>query len=172
MSLRAEGRRPVIEESPSSRKTANPSTVMVAIRRLRARFACAALGMTAIACVHTITRYYLPDEHNPRFDADRATQVLDSYLQVQCPQRIANKKPQSGDARLTLLTDTSGSVMRAELVSSTGDDMLDGLFGTIAAQLKVDSLRATSNAAAERKLHVGFSCSDSAAVSTLELRRK
>ena len=127
---------------------------------------------SALACVHTITRYYLPDEHNPRFDADRATQVLDSYLQVQCPQRVANKKPPSGDARLTLLTDTGGTVTRAELVTSTGDEMLDGLFGTVAAQLKVDSLRATSKSAAERKLHIGFSCSDSAAVSTLELLRK
>ena len=124
------------------------------------------LCVATTACVHTITRYYLPDEHNPRFDADRATQVL----QVQCPQRIADKKPQSGDARLTLLTDTSGSVTRAELVTSTGDEMLDGLFGTIAAQLKVDSLRATAKRV-ERKLHVGFSCSDSAAVSTLELLR-
>ena len=131
----------------------------------------AVLGMTMIGCVHTITRYYLPDEHNPRFDTDRATQVLDSYLQVQCPLRIADKKPQSGDARLTLLTDTSGSVTRAELVTSSGDEMLDGLFGMVAAQLKVDSLRATSKPV-ERKLHVGFSCSDSAAVSTLELLRK
>jgi hypothetical protein len=133
------------------------------------------LGLTivlcTVACVHTVTRYYLPDEHNPRFDADRATQVLDSYLQVQCPQRIAAKKPQSGDARLTLLTDTSGAVTRAELVTSTGDEMLDGLFGTVAAQLKVDSLRATSTPI-PRQLHVGFSCSDSAAVSTLELLRK
>jgi hypothetical protein len=127
--------------------------------------------MTTIACVHTITRYYLPDDHNPRFDADRATQVLDSYLQVQCPQRITDKKPQSGDARLTLLTDTAGAVTRAELVKSSGDEMLDGLFGTVAAQLKVDSLRATSKPI-ERTLHVGFSCSDSAAVSTLELLRK
>ena len=143
----------------------------VVIPRLRARFACAALGMTTIACVHTVTRYYLPDEHNPRFDADRATQVLDSYLQVQCPQRIADKKRQSGDARLTLLTDTTGSVTRAELVTSTGDEMLDGLFGMVAAQLKVDSLRATSKPI-PRAVHIGFSCSDSAAVSTLELLRK
>jgi hypothetical protein len=125
-----------------------------------------------IACVHTVTRYYLPDEHNPRFDADGATQVLDSYLRVQCPQRVADKKSASGDARLTLLTDTSGAVTRAELVSSSGDELLDGLFGTVAAQLKIDSLRATSKPTAPRTLHLGFSCSESGAVSTLELLRK
>ena len=134
------------------------------------------LGMTlllcTIACVHTITRYYLPDERNGRFDTDRATQMLDSYLKVQCPQRLADKKTQSGDARLTLLTDTTGAVTRAELVKSSGDEMLDGLFGTVAAQLKADSLRATSKSSVTRTLHIGFSCSDSAAVSTLELLRK
>jgi hypothetical protein len=51
----------------------------------------------------------------------------------------------SGDVRLTITTDTSGAVTQAELVSSSGDEMLDGLFGTVAAQLKVDSLRATKS---------------------------
>ena len=82
------------------------------------------LGTTAIprvarndmlACVHTVTRYYLPDANNPRFDTDGATQVLDQYLRVQCPERLAAKKPESGDVRLTILTDTSGAVTRAEL---------------------------------------------------------
>ena len=124
------------------------------------------------ACVSTVTRYYLPDAHNPRFDTDGATQMLDQYLRVQCPDRIAAKKAESGDASLTILTDTSGAVTRAELVKSTGDDMLDGLFGTVAAQLKVDSLRATANPIATRTLHLGFSCSSTAAVATLEVLPK
>ena len=123
------------------------------------------------ACVHTVTRYYLPDAHNPRFDADGATQVLDQYLGVQCPERLAAKKPASGDVRLTITTDTSGAVTQAELTSSSGDDMIDGLFGTVAAQLKVDSLRAPKPPAATRHVHMGFSCAPSAAVATLELTR-
>src|SRR4030095_8068930 len=108
-----------------------------------ARFV-ASLGMTiALACFHTVTRYYVPDARSPRFDTDEAARVLDEYLHVQCPERRAAKKPESGDARLTITTDTSGAVTRAELVSSSGDEMLDGLFGTVAAQLQVDSLRAT-----------------------------
>ena len=125
----------------------------------------------ALACVHTVTRYYVPDEHNPRFDTDGATQVLDQYLAVQCPQRLAAKKPDNGDVRLTITTDTSGAVTRAELTTSSGDEMLDGLFGTVAAQLKVDSLRATKKPTATRRMRLGFSCAPTAAVATLELLR-
>jgi hypothetical protein len=123
------------------------------------------------ACVHTVTRYYRPDAHNPRFDTDGATQVLDQYLGVQCPERLAAKKPASGDVRLTIITDTSGAVTRAELTSSSGDDILDGLFGTVAAQLKVDSLRATTKPLATRRLRLGYSCAPDAAVATLEVLR-
>jgi TonB family protein len=123
----------------------------------------------AIGCVSTVTRYYLPDTRNPRFDTDGATQTLDQYMRVQCPDRIAAKKSESGEVRITILTDTTGSVTRAELVKGTGDDVLDGLFGTVAAQLKVDSLRATTKPVATRTLQMGYSCSSTAAVATLEV---
>ena len=127
--------------------------------------------MTAfLACVHTVTRYYLPDARNPRFDTQGATQVLDQYLRIQCPERLAAKKPEHGVVRLTITTDTSGAVTRAELVSSSGDELLDGLFGTVAAQLKADSLRATKKLAT-RSVRMGFSCADSSAASTLEVLR-
>jgi len=127
------------------------------------------LGMTMfLACVHTVTTYYLPDPHNPRFDTDGATQVLDQYLRVQCPERKAANKPEHGGARLTIITDTSGAVTRAELVSSSGDAMLDGLFGTVTAQLKVDSLRATKKPSATRHVRVGYDCAQNEAA-TLEV---
>jgi len=128
--------------------------------------------MTALfvaACVSTVTRYYLPDAHNPRFDTEGATRMLDQYLRVQCPERVASKKAEQGDARLTIVTDTSGAVTRAELVSSSGDEMLDGLFGTVAAQLKVDSLRATTKSAATRKLHMAYNCAPNATLATVEV---
>src|SRR5918993_2236738 len=96
-----------------------------------------ALGMTVLlmACVSTVTRYYLPDAKNPRFDTEQAARMLDQYVRVQCPERLAAKKPESGAASLTILTDTGGAVTRAELASTSGDEVLDGVFGTIAAQL-------------------------------------
>jgi hypothetical protein len=132
----------------------------------------AALGLTAVfACVHTVTTYYLPDAHNPRFDTDGATQALDEYLRVQCPERLAEKKAESGAARLTITTDTSGAVTRAELVTSSGDELLDGLFGTVAAQLKVDSLRATKKPFASRNVRVSYHCAQNGSAATLEFLR-
>ena len=130
----------------------------------------ALLGMTVfLACVHTVTRYYLPDEHHPRFDTDGAAHVLDQYLRVQCPDRVAAKKAESGAARLTITTDTSGAVTRAELVSSSGDEMLDGLFGTVTAQLKVDSLRATKKPLATRNVRVEYDCAQNGPAATLQI---
>jgi len=123
----------------------------------------------AAACVHTVTTYYLPDAHNPRFDTDGATQALDQYLRVQCPDRLAAKKAERGTARLTITVDSSGAVTRAELVSSSGDEMLDGLFGAVTAQLKVDSLRATKKSSTTRPVRVGFDCAQNGAGATLEV---
>jgi TonB family protein len=133
--------------------------------------ATAASLAVSLACVSTVTRYYLPDARNPRFELDDATKTLDQYLRVQCPERLAAKKSESGDVRVTILTDTTGAVTRAELVSSSGDDLLDGLFGTVAAQLKVDSLRATTTASATRRLRMGYSCAPNVAAATLEVLR-
>ena len=130
-----------------------------------------AVALLLAGCVHTITRLYLPDSHNPRFDAAEATQALEQYLSVQCPARLEAKKSDRGDIRLTITTDTRGAVTQAELTSSSGDDMIDGLFGTVAAQLKVDSLRAPKPPAATRHVHMGFDCAPNAAVATLELTR-
>jgi hypothetical protein len=137
----------------------------------RAPFPVLASLALVCACVSTVTRYYVPDARNPRFDIDGGTAVLDQYLRVQCPERLASGKPGRGDVRITIQTDTSGAVVRAELVSSTGDEMLDGLFGMVAAQLRVDSLRATAKPVAERVLRAGYRCAPDTAVATLEVLR-
>ena len=130
-----------------------------------------AMLLVTAACVHTVTRYYLPDAKNPRFELDAATQTLDQYLRGPRPARLAAPPPPRGDGRVTVLPDPPGAVTRAELVSSSGDELLDGLFGTVAAQLKVDSLRATTKTSATRRLRMGYSCAPNVAASTLEVLR-
>ena len=129
----------------------------------------AVLAALATACVSTVTRYYLPDAHNPRFDFGGATQILNQYLRVQCPERVAAKKSEAGDIRITIEADTGGAVTQAELTSSTGDEVLDGVFGTVAAQLKADSLRATGSPKNTRHLRIGYSCAATAPGATIEL---
>ena len=80
-----------------------------------------AVALLALAaCVSTVTRYYLPDAHNPRFDVAGATQVLDQYLRVQCPDRLAAKKPVSGGVRVAILADTAGAGPGGRCLLSSG----------------------------------------------------
>ena len=125
--------------------------------------------LVAVACVSTVTRSYLPDPGNPRFDTERATAVIEQYLRAQCPERLAAKKADSGDASLVVRIDSTGAVTRADLTSSSGDETLDGVFGTVAAQLQLDSLRATAAVPRTTRVKMGFSCANDAAVATIEL---
>ena len=128
--------------------------------------------LLAAACVSTVTRYYLPDANNPQFDIAGATATLDRYVQVQCPAILAANKPAANTAGAMIQTDTSGAVTRAELISSTGDSVLDGLFGTVAAQLKVDSLRATGQPTVARRLSLSYNCAPDAIRATLRVDRR
>jgi len=47
--------------------------------------------------------------------------------------------------------------------------MLDGLFGTVVAQLKVDSLRATTKPLTTRPVRVGYDCAQNRAAASLEV---
>lgn len=129
-----------------------------------------ALGMTALlaACVSTVTHYYVPDAHNPQFDFAGATATLDRYVRVQCPALVA---PQLGVAYATIQVDTRGAVTRAEVTRSTMDKVLDDLFGTVVAQLKVDSLRADGRQTVTRHLAFVYNCAPDAIRADLRIRR-
>ena len=110
------------------------------------------------ACSQRTTRYWVPSPENPRWTPEQATEVLERYLRVQCPQLREAKKPDTGETTATVSVDAAGLVTRASLGSSTGDETLDGLLGTVAAQLVL------GEGSAERKVLLGYSCGASGAV--------
>jgi hypothetical protein len=64
----------------------------------------------------------------------------------------------------------AGAVTSAQLTTSTGDETLDGLFGTVAAQMKVDPPRdMEGRSEITGRMRMGYSCSPSAAVATIQL---
>ncbi len=128
------------------------------------RWSCCSLLLLALAaCTQRVSRHWVPSPNNPRWSAERATEVLEGYLRVQCPALREARKPDTGETMVTVAVDTAGLVTRAELEGSTGDETVDGLFGTIAAQLQLE--RGTPP---ERKLRMGYSCAASgAAVATI-----
>ena len=125
--------------------------------RLRAGALLAAVALSA-ACSQRTTRYWVPSPENPRWTPEQATEVLERYLRVQCPQLREAGKKDNGETTATVEVDGAGLVTRASLGSSTGDETLDGLLGTIAAQLVL------GDGPPERQVRLGYSCGASGAV--------
>lgn len=103
----------------------------------------AAAVLAVAACVTTTTRYFVPSTQNPIYRPDQATPVLAEYVRLQCPAFREAARPDSGQVRLLVDVDTSGFATRAELARSSGDKLLDDVFGTVGAQLvfPVDSVQ-------------------------------
>ena len=93
------------------------------------------LALFVCACVSTTTRFFMPSPQNPRYRFDQAPPVLANYVRLQCPAFREASRPDSGQVRLAVDVDTSGTATRAELTKESGDRLLDGVFGTVAAQL-------------------------------------
>jgi len=93
----------------------------------------------ALGCVTVTTRAFLPSPQNPIYTPTKAEPVLAEYVRLQCDALRKAQRPDSGTAQFVLDVDTLGLTTRAELAHGTGDDMLDGVFGTVAAQLSLDA---------------------------------
>lgn len=126
--------------------------------------ACAA-GICA-ACVSTVTRTFLPSPQNPIYRPAQAAPVLTEYLRLQCPSFRKANRPDSGVVRFSVAIDTMGYARRAELREGSGDQLVDEVFGTVAAQLSFprDSTRRRTRERIE-PVNMHFACrGDSASV--------
>lgn len=94
-----------------------------------------AAALLAAACVTTTVRTFLPSPQNPTYTATAAEPVLAEYARLQCEALRKAERPDSGTARFVVDVDTAGAATRAELARGTPDALLDGVFGTVAAQL-------------------------------------
>lgn len=112
----------------------------------RGRSAVALLAIAWAACVQTTTRAFLPSPQNPVYSPTQAQPVLGEYLRLQCPAFRQAQRPDTGIVRFIVSLDSAGTATRAELAKASGDQLVDEVFGTVAAQLRlpIDSTRARS----------------------------
>ena len=141
----------------------------VAGRALRARAAAVAV-LLAAACVTTTSTAYLPAPGQPRLSLDDARDQLDAVLRAECPRLLQAGKP-THEARVTVDVDPAGDVARAELTSSSGDAQIDKVFGGVAARLHFQKPVAGEmrGPTVPGHMRMGYSCSDKAAVATIQL---
>ncbi|HEV8362535.1 MAG TPA: hypothetical protein VGQ52_03370 [Gemmatimonadaceae bacterium] len=86
------------------------------------------------ACVSTTVREFYPSPENPRYTPERGSAAVREYLRLRC----ADLKPPARDSATLLArirVDSTGKVVAAELSSTTGDPLMDGVIGTVVAQL-------------------------------------
>lgn len=135
-----------------------------------ARAALVALVLGA-ACVTTTTRYFLPSPANPTYTTRQAETALAQYVGLQCAQRGEAQRPDSGSAAFLVEVDSAGVAQRAELKRSSKDEVLDGIFGTVAAQLTFPR-DPSARGATRQAVAVDFRCAgDSATVLVVTGRR-
>lgn len=139
-------------------------------RQVSLRTALVTLVMCA-ACVTKTTRFFLPSPANPTYTSRQAEETLSQYVRLQCAPRAEAQRPDSGSAAFVVEVDSAGAATRAELRRSSQDEVLDGIFGTVAAQLTFARDSAARRASKE-PVSVDFRCAgDSATVHVAAGRR-
>lgn len=123
-------------------------------------------ALALAACVTTTTRLFLPSPQNPIYRPAQAEPVLAEYLRLQCPAFRKAGKPDSGVVRLVVSIDSAGFARQAELRSSSGDRLVDEVFGTVAAQLSLADSSGPRVRPRQQPVEMRFRCAgDSASVS-------
>lgn len=117
------------------------------------------------ACVTTTTRLFLPSPQNPIYRPPQAEPVLAEYVRLQCPAFRKAGRPDSGVVRLLVSLDSAGFARQAELRSSSGDQLVDEVFGTVAAQLSLADSTGPRVPPRQQPVEIHFRClGDSARV--------
>lgn len=121
----------------------------------------------ATACVTTTTRTFLPSPQNPIYRPQQAVPIMAEYTRLQCPAMRKAQQPDAGRVRLIVDVDTTGLAARALLTGTTGDDVLDGVLGTVAAQLAFPR-DSTAKRVKQRTVIVDFRCAGDSAIVKIE----
>lgn len=119
------------------------------------------------ACVQSTTRIFLPSPQNPTYTTTQANPVLAEYLRLQCPAFQKASRPDTGVVRFLVSLDSAGAATRAELEKASGDQLVDEVFGTVAAQLRFtpDSSRARGR---RETVNMHYRCAGDSAFVTIK----
>lgn len=132
--------------------------------------ACALALLLAVAgCVKPIVSGdFEPGDSPTRLNADEARDYLSTALRPECARLQQAGATPTGEARVSVTVAQNGDVVRSRLTQRTGDARIDELFGATAARMKFDA-DPPRPAEYTGRLRMGYSCSGSMAVGTIEL---
>jgi hypothetical protein len=108
-------------------------------------------------------REFFPSPENPRYTPERGAAAVREYLRLRCPEMTAAATRDSATLNGAVLVDTAGLVTSAELSETTGDQLMDGVIGTVLAQLDLSALPQRDRARARYVTRVAYACRDTVA---------
>lgn len=149
-----------------------PTTVFSLTATLWRSSRALAVAFAATACVTSTAQYYVPNPGSPRLSTNQMRDQADAMLRVECPRLLGDRQSAFAVAELVVDVESSGEVIRARIARSSGDQRMDEIFGALAAQLKLDPPKPPAGSVAgplQGDLSVGYSCSPTAAVTSVEL---
>lgn len=111
-----------------------------------------------MACVKSTVREFYPSPENPRYTPERGSAAVREYLRLRC----ADLKPPARDSATLLArvrVDSTGKAVAAELNGTSGDPLMDGVIGTVVAQLDLSADSTHRNSMYQAR--VEYACRDS-----------
>lgn len=102
------------------------------------RWSCSSVCLTAflaVACVTATVREFYPSPENPRYTPESGAGAVRAYLRLRCPELTKAPARDSGTVNARIRVDSSGKATAAELSGTSGDPVMDGVIGTVVAQL-------------------------------------
>jgi hypothetical protein len=117
-------------------------------------------SVLVFACVTSTVREFFPSPENPRYTPERGSAAVREYLRLRCADLATPPARDSATLLARVRVDSAGMATAAQLNGSSGDPLMDGVIGTVVAQL---DLSASTPRRAEYQARVAYACRDSAA---------
>jgi hypothetical protein len=114
-----------------------------------------------LACVKSTVREFYPSPENPRYTPERGSVAVREYLRLRCAELAKPPARDSGTIIAHVRVDSAGRATVAQLAGTSGDAVMDGVIGTVAAQL---DLSATQPRRPAYQARIAYACRDSVAV--------
>ena len=126
----------------------------------------AALLAVGAGCRQT-TIYYTPTPGESRLTQDEVRDQSDDFLKIECPRLMGSEKSATGEARVRVYYDKTGSVQKAQILRTTGDKQVDTVWGALVARLKFDAQPGQTDDLKPAIITLGYSCAPNVAITTL-----
>jgi outer membrane biosynthesis protein TonB len=119
-------------------------------------------------CVTRTERFYVPTEGAPRLDQNAVREESERFVRAECPRLMGDATSATGATTLKLTVAPGGAVREVRIERPSPDPQIDGIFGSLAAQLDLPPSESTGGDWTAR-VRMGYSCAPGTGAATFEV---